>query len=187
MKRMKRRLFIAIPVPEEIKIELREVLARPQKSSKQVRWMPEENWHLTLVFLGYEEEDVVPNIRAAMDEVIETARGLSVQFERICYGPLGHTPRMVWLTTTQSTSRAIDKLKAALEEKLLAQNVPWDRETRPFQGHITLARFEPRAKSALPDIETPFSARYAAPSVDLMESHLARSGATYSVLYQVAL
>ncbi len=61
------RLFIAIEFPREIKAALRSGAESLRPHFQKGRFTGEENYHLTLAFLGETEEKRLPDIRAAMD------------------------------------------------------------------------------------------------------------------------
>jgi len=183
---MKRRLFIAIELPEAIRklIEIR--LENIKKSFKNdIRFSVPENWHLTLIFLGYQDEVVIPTLRRALKELSSDYGKLLVAFNKIGYGPPGRTPRMIWLTTTEKTSKELGNLQKRLAKNLRNQNIVWPYENREFRGHITLARFKPRAVSSLPPVEQNFVESFKVGGLNLMESHLSRRGAKYETLFTV--
>ncbi len=183
------RLFIAVLVPENIRelitdliTELKSVRGLPP----DIRFAPPENWHFTLTFLGYQPESAVPLIK----EVLFNFRvSQTLRFGRVVYGPPpkgplrgGHKPRMIWLTTARETSEELGKIKKELEDKLETKSVKWRRELRPYQGHITLARFPETPLKNLPPIEKEINWRYEAREIHLMKSTLKRTGAEYEVL-----
>lgn len=187
---MKRRLFIAVPIPDAIKDKIDEILGETRASvSKDIRFLKKDIWHLTLVFLGYQEELSAPRIEEAMREAAaEFGKSLPVIFESVSYGPPGRTPRMIWLNTARVTSNEMSVLKKVLEEKLQAAGIRWQRENRPYEGHVTLARFAPASgRLKLEELGNEINLEYSAPSLDLMESRLLREGAEYSQVSSVAL
>ncbi|MDR1712975.1 MAG: hypothetical protein LBR39_02315, partial [Coriobacteriales bacterium] len=61
------RLFIAIDLPTDVKQELAETARSLGRQATSARLVPEENFHLTLVFIG--ESQRVDDIRRVMTEV----------------------------------------------------------------------------------------------------------------------
>ena len=57
---MKHRLFVAINIPDDIKngieVEVDNI------NLENGRWMPLENWHITVSFLDYQPEEKIPQI-----------------------------------------------------------------------------------------------------------------------------
>ena len=56
------RAFIAIGLPEELKAEIGRISSALSSRIPGVRWVPLENLHLTLKFLGDTEEALIPDI-----------------------------------------------------------------------------------------------------------------------------
>ena len=106
--------------------EVREVLARrPRPEHPGVRWVPPEQWHVTLAFLGQADPDQVCQVLSTLDHgpVIATL-GTRV-------GRLGRSVLMVPVG-------GVDSLAAAVRSRVATVG-SW-RETQPFLGHLTLAR-----------------------------------------------
>ncbi|MBI5732421.1 RNA 2',3'-cyclic phosphodiesterase [Candidatus Jorgensenbacteria bacterium] len=179
------RLFIAINLPKEIKSEISKII-KETPTPLWFRWLPE--WHITITFLGDQEDYSIQDIETAMQKTCEGmhAGELSVEFKEVCYGPPGRTPRMAWLTTTDETSRKIALFKRRLEDNLEKSGIDWERESRPFHGHVTLARFESTTHAHLPPIEQKFTTSFTVPSIDLIKSKLERTGAIYTRITAVA-
>ena len=190
-----KRFFIAINLAEGIKKEIRRIIEELDSKmhfSKQptFRWLPEENWHLTLTFLGGQpEESIIPILESIKSAVLNKAESHKlepplIEFEKMLFGPPDRTPRMIWLTTTKQTSEILGKIKNKLEDLLDKNGVKFRKENRKFQGHLTLARFEP-----LPQKETELlkvgDLIFTPQSLDLMESKLFRTGAEYIILEKV--
>ena len=67
-----KRLFIAINLPEEIKTQITQILTQintdirdnPRFNQREsaFRWLPANNWHLTITFIGYQPDDAIPVI-----------------------------------------------------------------------------------------------------------------------------
>lgn len=184
---MKKRVFIAINLPEDLKDDLEAVLrkVRPIFGS-EVRFLNRDYWHLTISFLAYQDDHSISLITRVIEDTVRIFEPPAINFEKIVYGPTGKTPRMIWLTSAKETSEILSEVKIFLEKKLLENDVRFRQEQRQFNAHITLARFEAVKKSALPYLETNFKRSFEAESLDLMESHLKRSGAEYAPLGKFA-
>ncbi len=57
------RLFIAVPVPDDVRMALAAALDPVRRRVRGGRWSAPETWHLTLRFLGDTLPDAVPGIR----------------------------------------------------------------------------------------------------------------------------
>ena len=62
-----RRLFLAIPLPEYAKEDLRSTI--PSIRNRDIRWTEPENLHFTLSFLGDREEEELEGIYEKITEI----------------------------------------------------------------------------------------------------------------------
>lgn len=175
-----KRLFIAINLPDEVKNRIKKVIG----GIPDFRWIPPENWHLTLVFLGSQPDEAIIPILESIRESAQNFPAPVIEFEKIIYGPPNKPPRMIWLTGIKETSKILGEIKNKLEDDLIENRVRFKIENRPFNAHLTLTRFESISENfQLSQLPAPIN--FTAQSLDLMESHLKRSGAEYDILTRV--
>lgn len=185
---MKRRIFVAINLPENVKDKLQEY--QRKWADLPVRWTKSNSLHLTLVFIGYISDEEMGEICRITREVAQRHKPFNIEFEKIILGPPDKPPRMIWVEGKPLEELA--RLKNELENALTrSQNSGFNRaETRPFRPHITLARirqFEWQALAEKPQIEEKISIIVPVESVEVMESRLLRDGAEYIALESAAL
>jgi len=180
---MRHRIFIAINLSEKMK----QRLAQFQKKwpTLPCRWVSKENLHLTLAFLGYLNDEQLNVVFEIAKEVAERNKPFKISLDKICYGPpKTMPPRLVW--AEGESFRELSKLKEDLD-KLLAEKINFSPEKREFTPHITLGRikrwnwrrFEPEER---PDVNLEVSLEIPVNSIEVMESHLKRTGAEYTIL-----
>jgi len=179
----KRRIFIAINLPEEMKEELFNFSKK--WPTLPCRWVRKDNLHLTLVFLGYLKEEELTEVLKITKEVVQNHQSFSVSLNKVCYGPDQRMPpRLVWVKGEKSED--LSKLKNDLE-KSLSEKIRLTPENRDFLPHITLGRIkkwnwkriEPEERQ---DVNLEVSFKVQINSIEVMESHLKRTGAEYEVL-----
>jgi 2'-5' RNA ligase len=168
------RLFLAIPLPAEIKNILAQEVGQLKNllSDWGVKWVTPENLHITLIFFGGVKEEQVYDLK---DEIAGTVRDFS-SFE-ISTGGLTVEGRPIWLEIDRGQkelTRLFRKLAKVLTIKGSAE------ESRPFHPHLTLGRVKKRGKIPLPRVKRVFSWR--AERLELFESQLRRTGPTYTPL-----
>lgn len=178
----KRRLFIAINLPDKIKESLREF--RDAWRDFPCRWTKIENIHLTLYFIGEVGEDKIPEVIKAVENAISGSQPFELTITDTVYGPSKQKPRMIWARI----ERARELIE--LQQKISRNLNP--RETRPFSPHLTLCRFNAFdlkrwSGEELPDIRTEVNKSFKVKSVELMESRPARGGSVYSVVQSLKL
>jgi 2'-5' RNA ligase len=142
------RAFLALSLPDDVKEKIGGLTERLKKGASftnvKINWVPMENLHLTLRFLGNDVVDsteVIDAFRAVMEDVAAKARGqaVQVQFQKLGCFPHAKNPKVLWLGLHRSSQRLIEPLVEELQPRLADLGFPWER--RPFKAHLTLARF----------------------------------------------
>lgn len=128
------RLFIAIELPRSFKQEL----ARVQKEVKQMscggRFVPQENFHVTLHFIG-ESNDLAGAV-AAMREAVRGIRTFTLHLGKYdCFDKNGSkTSFLAVKGELDELERLYESLQCALYDN------GFSRERKRFRPHITLGR-----------------------------------------------
>ena len=182
-----KRLFLAINILDDIKKKISKKKENLESMIPGADFTlpgathvtPQENWHLTLIFLGYQEDEAVLPIINSMQNIVSSFNSPEIILNDISYAPPKGAPRMIWVNGTKETSQNLSSLKIALENELIKNKVRFKLENREFNSHITLARFVEMPKEELPEIGAEYKNLnwfFIPESVDLMESHLSGSG-----------
>ena len=184
----KRRIFIAINLPDEIKKKL--LAYQRQWADLPVRWTKELNLHITLVFIGYVSDEEVLEICHLSKQIIKKYPCFEIELKRICLGPFGRAPRMIWIQGEKNS--VLSELKNDLEKTLFDsfRSGYTHRESRDFQVHITLARIKQGESQSLlnkPEISQEISLVFPVNSIEIMESYLSKKGPDYTVLESMEL
>ncbi len=146
------RLFLAIPLSDELRravVEARSILEVPGHAWRFVR---DDGLHLTIRFLG----EVDPSRKAALaDGWREAASGTGVLTLRVrgaAVFPRGRNPRYLWLRLDDETrDGALARLAERVERVARSQGFPPSQ--RPFAPHVTLARARRATAIGLPAVE----------------------------------
>jgi RNA 2',3'-cyclic 3'-phosphodiesterase len=135
------RLFFALPVPNEARARIAEVVERVQRDvgdgTARIRWVNIGALHLTLRFLGPTPGEKVEQLGAHADDVARATRPFDVTLRGGGAFPNGDRPRSLWIGVTdgaEALARLADALTAAAVDCGLVI------ETRPFAAHLTVAR-----------------------------------------------
>lgn len=179
----KRRIFIAINLPEAVKKKLADYWKKWESlPSESIRWVKKNNIHITLLFIGYVDDNEMYNICEFVKEVARKHEPFFINLEEIILGPPNKTPRMFWAQGEKSKELA--DLQADLQEKIEQKH----GARHAFRPHITLSRFRSGILKQLPkEINEPFKAQILVESIEIMQSNLRRSGAEYSILESITL
>jgi 2'-5' RNA ligase len=134
------RTFIAIDVDQTIRdrcLALQKSLAR---SGAELKWVEEENIHLTLLFLGEVDDRDLPALCRAVADRCATRRAFSMSVETVGCFPNPRRPRIVWVGIGEGASEVV-ALHDVLEPPLLEMGC-YRREQRAYTPHITLGRIK---------------------------------------------
>ncbi|MCL4403739.1 RNA 2',3'-cyclic phosphodiesterase [Patescibacteria group bacterium] len=187
---MKRRLFIALNLADDIKDDVESVLKGiPLPRQFGLRPVARENWHITVLFLGDQEEEDIPRIEAAMSAAVlkRNAPPPHGKLRDLTYGPVGARPRAIWVNASRDASDGIGYLKRLIEAELAKEEIGWEEKDRErFEGHVTLARFNQTPLRSLPHLQKPLNFEFSTPTLDLVSSELRRGGPRYSTVAKIA-
>jgi len=162
-----RRLFIALDLPAAEKARVQAAVG-PLRERLAVKWVRDESWHLTLVFLGDTAAERVPELSALLDRVCASHPPVSLALRGAgTFG--GGKPRVLWLGVEGdlAPARALQaELQAALRVK---------PEHDGWTPHLTLARAksfrgDPALAEAARALNGFSSGAFALPAVTLFET-----------------
>jgi 2'-5' RNA ligase len=187
------RAFIAIELSHEIHQGLDQVISQLKKRLEVsvIRWVPAENIHLTLKFLG----DVsIANVE--MLKKILQAEAVSCPHFEISVGGLGafpnaHHPRVVWVGV--EAPQDLNNLQHAIETA--TERLGYTKEERPFSAHLTLGRVSRNATpkdarligEVLESTKVGFLGLAHIEAVHLFKSELSPSGSIYTKMFSASL
>jgi 2'-5' RNA ligase len=139
------RLFVAIDVPEEVRRRVAAFAAEMRERAPRARWVRFDGVHVTLKFIGETAPEKTEAIRHAL-AAVRTAAPVEMEFRGAGFFPNEKRPRVFWVGI--HSTPALGELAADIERRLEPLGIA--RESRPFNAHLTLARFEtPRESGEL--------------------------------------
>jgi 2'-5' RNA ligase len=185
---MKKRVFIAINLPESIKEKLEEIQKKTENSFSYfngicpINWTKRNNLHITLLFLGNIETEDLFYIFEKMQTISENTNSFEITLNSINYSP-SNNPRMVWVNTLKT--KELKDTQSLLEKDL------FNRGNKEFNAHITLGRikqwqFRRIEREEIPRLEE-INLKFKVNSIEVMESELKKGGAVYTVLRSFSL
>ena len=133
------RLFVALDLPWEV----RERLAALGGGVPGARWIPAENLHLTLRFIG----EVQAWQAEEIDHALAALRGRGFALTLAGVGTFSKAGRPTQLWVGVERNPALDHLQGKIETAL--QRVGLAAERRRFVPHVTLARLDNPAETRL--------------------------------------
>jgi 2'-5' RNA ligase len=182
------RLFIALPLPHEVEVELDRLLGLLRPKSSDVKWVTANNIHLTVKFLGDTDEKLVPRIKTAMNETVAAFQPFESVMDRVGGFPNLMKPRVIWVGGSQPIEAAV-RMAAEIDRRM--HELSFEKETRPFKAHLTLGRVrEGRSISALATYLESFKLTPIPLKLDrlvLFKSTLTPKGSIYEHLHEAKL
>ncbi|MEO7933953.1 MAG: RNA 2',3'-cyclic phosphodiesterase [Chthoniobacterales bacterium] len=131
-RRRTKRLFFGLEVPRPLRSQLTEL----DPKIRNVRWVREEQIHLTLSFLG----DVTPDREGELDEAVSRIQVGSFFLPVRDMGLLGgRRPNVLWVGVGNGHPHLFALYKH-LQDAVV--NLGFQADLRAYQPHITLARME---------------------------------------------
>ena len=171
-------ISIDIPVTGDITAVLDEM-----KRTDSVRPVPKEQMHLTLKFLGDQDEKKVDKLCSSLKDELSCAGPFVITVEGVGAFPDMRHPKVIWLGVKEP-----DYL-IGLAEKVdsVVKGMKLKADDKRFSPHITVGRMTGRA-----DLKD-FFARYEKTSfcsitcdhIDVMKSVLTPKGAIHSVIERI--
>ncbi len=125
------RLFLAIDVPIAAKKSISQRLMNGM-GAKAIKKVPQQNFHITLAFLGMTEESRLPTLIREIEESLVGQEQLSLILgENGCF-PHSQAPKVLWVGISGDVERLC--ALASRFDKLLIHHLP-----EKFRPHITIA------------------------------------------------
>ncbi|MFP4564113.1 MAG: RNA 2',3'-cyclic phosphodiesterase [Spirochaetia bacterium] len=177
------RIFTAFPIEEEARRELYAGYGRVRKDLDAVKWVAEENLHITLIFFGEMTKEELDRLLGALEAYPHDPEHpepkdprlsrFTVEYRGVeCFPPRGK-PKVIYSRITAGTERCIEV---------------WSRITgilggrggvKPYIPHITLGRIKAKGFYPRPGSYEEISGGIEVSSFGVFESKLTPDGPVY--------
>jgi RNA 2',3'-cyclic 3'-phosphodiesterase len=174
---MTQKIFIGINIPNKAKKRL--ISATEKWQDLPIKWTREDKLHLTILFLGYLEEDLIPEICEKVQIACENEDIFDIEFNSIELAPSPEKPQMVWLSG--KPDKNLLRIYERLEKELGLYTAP----KKSFRPHITLGRIRKFMWEVLdvqPEISEKFQLIVTADSIDVMSGNFEKGENKYTIL-----
>ena len=187
------RAFLAAELPIVLQTAIHAATAslRESLSNDVIRWVPAQNIHLTLKFLG----DVAPTSLDLIKQMLLAEASQFAAFDvRVeglgCY-PSPRRPRVLWIGMTAPSELA--SLQRAIETA--AARLGYEAEERGFSPHLTIGRVRQNAsatdvhniRAALDLTRVGVLGNVRVDAIHLFKSELRPEGSAYTKLFSAPL
>lgn len=187
------RAFIAVDLSPEIleRIEQVSLDLRARMKDVPVRWVPVENIHLTLKFLGNVSTANLEILKDILGKVVSSHSECDISVGGIGAFPKPHNPRVIWVG--MEIPQELVTLQHNIE--IETARLGYSREYRPFSPHLTFGRVSRNASSqdvhaiaeVMKNYKVGFLGATRLKTVHLYRSDLKPDGAVYKTIYSATL
>jgi len=178
------RAFIAVEIDQPHKQKLSDLITHFKKSDADIKWVTENQMHLTLKFLGNIEQEKTQEISDILKGIADSSNSFDIQFSGIGAFPNLKRPRIVWIGIEKG-SELLKLLNSKIEYGL--EKIGFEKEKREYKTHLTLGRVKSlkniKELTSLIDKTTlGFQDKIKIDKLTLFQSTLTPKGAVYAPL-----
>ncbi len=175
------RCFIAIDLPIEIKIKIGHVINLSSPLSGDIKWVPYENIHLTLKFLGEVDDILLKEIEQRLKIICLSHKPFSITVKGVGAFPNEKKPNVLWIGVDNAGS--LKNLYQDIENSV--SELGFERENRKHSPHLTIGRIKNKkdvlqVMNTLNEFKEKLFGFAEISEVHLMRSILHSTGAEYS-------
>ncbi len=189
------RLFISANLPPDLVSAIGDVQGQLKRRlrSLPLSWTRPEGIHLTFKFLGDTDPARVDSIVAGLQSAVVSHPSFTVTVAGLGCFPNLRQPNVLWIGV-QDPEKGLQRLAAGVDAA--TARLGWEKENRPYTGHLTLARVKREARNderrAIGDSISQFSlpdplGSLPVHSLHLMRSELNPGGSVYNVVASIPL
>ena len=185
------RSFIAIQLAPDVNRNSTRMLQRLRQSSDGIKWVPTDNLHLTLKFLGDVDNTEVPDVCKVIHRICAHQSPFHLDFSGTGGFPSLQRPRILYAGINDA-SGALTEIVSQLETSLA--ELGFKQEPRDYIPHLTLGRTRSASRLASSDVMERLATEERTElggmlvgSLQMVASFLDKSGPTYQVMDTIPL
>ncbi len=132
-----KRIFFGVNIPVTDRIREFYNNTKIQLEEEKIKWVPPENLHITLLFMGDTEESYIPQIidKASIDQQYRNAFSLKINGLGVFKNY--SRPRVIWMGIDPEP--VLESLKFSIDKQI--KELGFDvEETDKFRPHLTIGR-----------------------------------------------
>lgn len=138
------RLFVSLDLDDKIKQEIGNITNSLRKEDIDVKWVPTDNLHITLKFLGEVSEDDVNKIENQIAEALKEVKQFKIYLEGAGFFGNKKSIRVVWIDVKGGKEKVLELMKG-MDNQLEWVN---ENEHKP-SVHLTIGRVRSNRGSEL--------------------------------------
>ncbi len=137
------RSFLALNIDlhsvRSIDSEQRILRDKCEEAGITVKWVPPQNMHLTMRFLGEITEPMIRALKNTVEQVTRSFPPFEMETSGLGVFPDTRNPRVIW-AGVHSDGAHLERLYTALSRVL--EETGFKTENRPFKSHVTIGRIK---------------------------------------------
>ncbi len=138
------RLFAAVPLTEGAGDSLGAVLKEARERSGGVKWAAPGHFHITLAFLGNQEESLLPSLSEALKGAAARISPFPITIGGLDAFPNLKHPRVLFVPVREGKAE-MEALAAGVRNALKGIQAAFDE--KDFHAHVTLGRVKDEGKA----------------------------------------
>jgi 2'-5' RNA ligase len=173
------RLFVAFDVSSDAMDAIDRAIRPWREGFAAARWVPRQNWHVTLKFLGQTWPRLERWVHERVGDAAHGAEPVRTRLTELGSFPSATRGRVLWAGIDDDAGD-LGRIATRLDEELRREFRP---EARPFSPHLTVARSEPPLRLPPSFAETGLEpVAFTVDRIVLFRSHLQRPAPRYEPL-----
>jgi 2'-5' RNA ligase len=179
------RVFFGIGLPLQIRKQVKGFVDGVKPQLPRMKWVEEENLHVTLRFLGEVDEARIAEVSSAALEASSSMRRFEIVLGGLGAFPNPRRTRVFWWGLSKGNEESTALFKS-LESSLVKKG--FAPEPKTYHPHITLARLNaPLAPLPLEELSAPGGLSFTCDAFTLYESTLTPKGPIYKIIEEFKL
>jgi 2'-5' RNA ligase len=183
------RAFISAELPNDLKKMITAATAGLREIESGIKWVEEQNLHLTLKFLGWVEEKDIDKMLRLAEESAKGTGSFKLKLAGMGTFPEGKSPRVIWVGITEGGER-LKEIAEKLENQL--SQAGFRSEEREFSTHLTLGRVKDKkgvdlVKEKMKESKDQVFGELVVDHINIMKSTLTPKGPIYEIVKEVKL
>ncbi len=131
------RLFIAINISKRCKkLITKKIKLFKKEINENIKWVKNDNWHITIKFLGEVKKRNLPEIKKEI-KYVKDMKKFYFQINHLGAFPNLDYPKIIYFGINKGENNLIN-IHKQIEDKLAALN--YKKDERKFTPHLTIAR-----------------------------------------------
>ena len=182
---MKIRTFLALELPQTVrnKLSAHAELISGHDKLQQIRWLPKQNYHLTLAFLGNVEYVLISSLQLKLEQNLSFNKAVPFRFSEITPFPFSGTPKIA--AAILERSEILMQLQLCIAKCVRGFGISLER--RRFTPHVTLGRLKSRSRKSIVFQPQQIFLEGVSEKMVIFQSELAPKGAVYTSLGEISL